>query len=109
MIVFITFWLLVIITLALASARRSAFERTAAEWALDASGLFVQGALIPALQITLGYALMNLIAPSAKGALALSPWLSFLLNFVAVDYLYYWNHRLLHTQRFWQTSKLFSP
>ena len=86
MIVFITFWLLVIITLALASARRSAFERTAAEWALDASGLFVQGALIPALQITLGYALMNLIAPSAKGALALSPWLSF-----------------LHTQRFWKT------
>jgi sterol desaturase/sphingolipid hydroxylase (fatty acid hydroxylase superfamily) len=103
MIVFITFWLLVIMTLVLASARRSAFGRTAAEWALDASGLFVQGALIPLLQITLGYGLMSLIAPSAKGALVLSPGLSFLLNFVAIDYLYYWNHRLLHTQRFWKT------
>jgi sterol desaturase/sphingolipid hydroxylase (fatty acid hydroxylase superfamily) len=102
MIVFITFWLLVIITLAFASARRSAFARTAAEWALDGSGLLVQGALIPALQIMLGYGLMSLIAPAAKGSMAMSPLLAFLLNFVAVDYLYYWNHRLLHTQRFWQ-------
>jgi sterol desaturase/sphingolipid hydroxylase (fatty acid hydroxylase superfamily) len=36
-------------------------------------------------------------------ALALAPGPAFLLNFVAVDYLYYWNHRLLHTQRFWTT------
>src|ERR1700742_2312622 len=102
-IVFITFWVLVIITLAFNSARRSAFARTAAEWALDASGLLVQGVLVPALQITLVYGLMSVIAPSAQGALSLSPVLAFLLNFVAVDYLFYWNHRLLHTQGFWRT------
>src|SRR5690606_34754067 len=27
--------------------------------------------------------------------------LAFLLNFIVVDYLYYWNHRLLHSQFFW--------
>ena len=103
MIVFITFWLLVIMTLGFSSARRSAFARTAAEWALDAAGLLVQGALVPALQITLVYGLMSVVAPSAKGRLIMPPPVAFLLNFVAVDYLYYWNHRLLHTQRFWET------
>jgi sterol desaturase/sphingolipid hydroxylase (fatty acid hydroxylase superfamily) len=103
MIVFITFWLLVIMTLALASARRAAFARTPAEWVLDAAGLLVQGAGVPALQITLAYGLMSVVAPSAKGQLAMSPLAAFLLNFVAVDYLYYWNHRLLHTPGFWKT------
>jgi sterol desaturase/sphingolipid hydroxylase (fatty acid hydroxylase superfamily) len=103
MIVFITFWLLVMMTLALASARRSAFARTAAEWALDAAGLLVQGGLVPVLQITLIYGLMSAVAPTAKGQLAMSPLPAFLLNFVAIDYLYYWNHRLLHSQKLWRT------
>ena len=28
------------------------------------------------------------------------------LNFVAVDYLYYWNHRLLHTRRLWPVHQV---
>jgi sterol desaturase/sphingolipid hydroxylase (fatty acid hydroxylase superfamily) len=103
MIVFITFWLLVMITLALASARRSAFARTAAEWALDLAGLLAQGVLVPALQMTMAYGLMSVMIPSAKGAITMPPLPAFLLNFVAVDYLYYWNHRLLHTRALWKT------
>src|SRR5689334_2062 len=103
MIVFVTFWLLVMTTLALASARRSAFARTAAEWALDLTGLLVQGVLVPVLQMTMAYGLMSVLAPAAKGSVTMSPVPAFLLNFVAVDYLYYWNHRLLHKPAFWKT------
>lgn len=101
MIVFVTFWLLVIMTLAVGAARRPALGRTLAEWTLDLTGLLVQGALIPWLQLALGYGLLHVIAPSLKGALVISPVPAFLLNFVVVDYLYYWNHRLLHAPGFW--------
>jgi sterol desaturase/sphingolipid hydroxylase (fatty acid hydroxylase superfamily) len=102
MIVFITFGLLAILTLAVASARQAALARTAAEWALDAAGLLVQGVGVPALQIALAYGLMGVVAPAARGRLAVSPAAAFLLNFAAVDYLYYWNHRLLHARRLWK-------
>jgi sterol desaturase/sphingolipid hydroxylase (fatty acid hydroxylase superfamily) len=102
MIVFISFWLLVALTFSLNSARASALRRNASDWTLDISGLLVQGFVIPALEVSLVYGLLNIIAPQAKGSLEI-PWVFvFLLNFVAVDYLYYWNHRLLHSKMFWK-------
>jgi sterol desaturase/sphingolipid hydroxylase (fatty acid hydroxylase superfamily) len=103
MIVLISFWLLASLTFLLQRERAAAMQRRPAEWTLDTLGLLVQGLAVPALQITLIYGLLNLIAPAAKASLDLSPLLAFLLNFVAVDYLYYWNHRALHTQAFWKT------
>jgi sterol desaturase/sphingolipid hydroxylase (fatty acid hydroxylase superfamily) len=36
----------------------------------------------------------------------LSPIFTFFLSFVAVDYLYYWNHRLLHSPFFWNVHQV---
>ncbi len=72
------------------------------DWLLDLSGLFVQGWLIPWLQVVGVVAALRAVVPSLEGALVLpfAPWLcGFLLSFVAVDYVYYWNHRLLHHPR----------
>jgi sterol desaturase/sphingolipid hydroxylase (fatty acid hydroxylase superfamily) len=103
MVVFISFWLLVTLTFSSSAARASALRRDAADWVLDISGLLVQGLAIPALEVSLVYGLLNVIAPQAKGSLELSWAMAFLLNFVVVDYLYYWNHRLLHSKTFWKT------
>lgn len=103
MIVFISFWLLAALTFSLDGERASALKRNVADWALDISGLLVQGLLIPALEVILVYGLLNIIAPQAKGSLEISWALGFLLNFIVVDYLYYWNHRLLHSKMFWKT------
>lgn len=67
------------------------------DWLLDSAGLFVQGMLIPLLQVTVIYQLYHHWLPKSQGDLHGSPILAFLFSFVAVDYLYYWNHRLLHS------------
>ncbi len=103
MLVFGAFIILATATLAVKESRRAAMRRNAADWTLDGLGLLVQGIGIPVLQTTLVYALFVLLLPQAKGLLDLHPTLAFLLNFVVVDYLYYWNHRLLHGRTFWQT------
>jgi sterol desaturase/sphingolipid hydroxylase (fatty acid hydroxylase superfamily) len=56
---------------------------------------------VPLLQAVAVYGLLGLAAPALKGSLDVSPVAAFLLNFVAVDYLYYWNHRLLHCDYLW--------
>lgn len=71
------------------------------EWIIDCSGLIIQGAIMPLLQTALGYGVLISLFPDAGGALVLPGTVAFLLNFVAVDYLYYWNHRYLHSRRLW--------
>lgn len=71
------------------------------DWVLDSCGLVVQGVIVPVLQLTLiHYVYQSLPFPAA--CLQLPAIAAFLLSFVVVDYLYYWNHRLLHSRRFWQ-------
>jgi sterol desaturase/sphingolipid hydroxylase (fatty acid hydroxylase superfamily) len=103
MIVFLTFILLVALTLAVKATRRAALARKAQDWVLDVAGLMVQGVMIPILQITLVYWLFSLLLLPAKGSLEVSPVIAFLLNFIVVDYFYYWNHRLLHGKTLWDT------
>jgi sterol desaturase/sphingolipid hydroxylase (fatty acid hydroxylase superfamily) len=46
------------------------------------------------------------IAPGAEGVLEVTGWFGFLLAFVAVDYLYYWNHRALHGRTLWPIHRV---
>jgi sterol desaturase/sphingolipid hydroxylase (fatty acid hydroxylase superfamily) len=101
MIVLITFLALVAITFLVRRSRQEALSRTTSDWLLDVLGLVVQGVVIPVLQIVLIYQALALAIPQAKGAIKLAWPAVFLLNFVAIDYLYYWNHRLLHRKALW--------
>ncbi|MEW6129971.1 MAG: sterol desaturase family protein [Acidobacteriota bacterium] len=103
MMVFATFLILAALTLLVGESRRSALSRKGEDWALDAAGLIIQGIVIPILQTTLIYGLFAMLLPQLKGTLDVHPALAFVLNFIGVDYLYYWNHRLLHSTTFWDT------
>jgi sterol desaturase/sphingolipid hydroxylase (fatty acid hydroxylase superfamily) len=69
---------------------------------LDASGLLAQGAAVPALSLGVLAAGLGAVAPGWRGCVALDWPASFLVNFVLVDYAYYWNHRLLHGRALWR-------
>lgn len=71
------------------------------DWLIDSIGLTIQGILIPSLQATVVYWLYQHLLPNHQGCLKLSPIPSFMLSFLVIDYLYYGNHRLLHTKIFW--------
>ncbi|MGJ3247170.1 MAG: sterol desaturase family protein [Elainellaceae cyanobacterium] len=71
------------------------------DWVLDGVGLWVQGILIPIVQIILIHSLWAYLLPSFGAQLTLGFIPAFLLSFVGVDYLYYWNHRLLHSRLCW--------
>ncbi len=72
------------------------FRRSRGEWLADGAGLLVQGVVVPFVETALVYAGLYRFFPQLRGAVAISPITAFALNFVLVDYLYYWNHRLLH-------------
>ncbi|MBD2292535.1 sterol desaturase family protein [Anabaena sphaerica FACHB-251] len=76
------------------------------DWLLDSIGLTIQGIFIPLLQATLVYGLYHHVLHNYQGYLKISLIPSFILSFVVIDYLYYWNHRLLHTKIFWQLHQV---
>ncbi len=101
LLVFGTFWGL-LLALAIGGRLLPAFrQRSLGEWGNDAINLFFQGTAIPFLQAVVVAGVLRWLFPHAAGSLVLPPVLAFLLVFVGVDYLYYWNHRLFHRPAFW--------
>src|ERR1700741_4301886 len=101
MIVFVTFLLLAALAFWPPSPRSRAGGRKPTDWALDGAGLVIQGVVVPALQSMVIFGSLSALVPELRGGLSLSPVSGFLLNFVLVDYLYYWNHRWLHGRSLW--------
>jgi sterol desaturase/sphingolipid hydroxylase (fatty acid hydroxylase superfamily) len=100
------FSLLLVACAARADFRAAAREKSRDDWIIDVMGLTVQGTLVPVLQVTAGVALLSWGLPEARGSVVLHPLAAFALNFVAVDYLYYWNHRLMHSDALWPIHRV---
>jgi sterol desaturase/sphingolipid hydroxylase (fatty acid hydroxylase superfamily) len=98
MILFLASGFSILVLITFFSPRTSHFlrEKNLQDWIIDSSNLFVQGTLIPLIQIYVLYKVMEVVAPNHKGSIDIPLAASFLMNFILVDYLYYWNHRILH-------------
>jgi sterol desaturase/sphingolipid hydroxylase (fatty acid hydroxylase superfamily) len=90
MFVFIAFVVLITLT-----AINDNLHSSREDWILDSIGLCFQGIFIPLLQIIIVYQ-CQYFDKSDRAILHLHPLVAFFVSFVLVDYLYYWNHRLLH-------------
>jgi sterol desaturase/sphingolipid hydroxylase (fatty acid hydroxylase superfamily) len=101
MAVFIAFAILMVLTVANKRQLATLRAKSREDWILDAVGLFFQGVIIPLLQIAVVYQLYKYFLPASSGCLNLPFFAAFFLSFVFVDYLYYWNHRLLHSRWLW--------
>lgn len=106
LVVFGSFWILIAISLPQASFRRALRARRVRDWILDGTGLLIQGALIPFLQATLLVGVLGWFLPQYQNRWNLHPAWGFLVNVVVFDWLYYWNHRLLHSPVFWTLHKV---
>jgi sterol desaturase/sphingolipid hydroxylase (fatty acid hydroxylase superfamily) len=103
-------WVLPLVTfvLLLIFERRSARVSNAASYALpdhalNLAGLALQGIAVPLAGYWIATEVLALHWPRAAGVLEIG-WLgALLLNFVLVDFLYYWQHRLFHrARRLWK-------
>jgi len=104
-ILFLIFSGLTILGLLNEEGRKATFARSHSEWIIDLVGLFIQGVFVPALPFVVVPAL-TLIFPVYQEKIAIPAMLQFLLSFVLIDYVYYWNHRLLHRRQLWSLHKL---
>lgn len=106
MLVFSTFFLLTVLTLRVSRIRARSFRRKTSEWGVDGFGLFFQGIGIPLLQGLVILFLFSRIFPGLRKSLMMPGIVAFSINFFLVDYLYYWNHRLLHHPILWSTHSV---
>lgn len=102
----VAFWALVLATFAPRARRTSLHQRGAREWWLDGLGLLIQGLLVPLVAAHLLAPLWRALWPALEGRLELPAVVSFGLCLLGVDYLYYWNHRLLHGARLWSLHRV---
>jgi sterol desaturase/sphingolipid hydroxylase (fatty acid hydroxylase superfamily) len=79
-----------------APARHQERAFTTRDWLLNLSGFAMQGLVIPLLGYYLATHLFPAWWPGLKGSLPLGFWGAFWLNFVGIDFLYYWQHRAFH-------------
>ncbi|MBT5093210.1 MAG: sterol desaturase family protein [Halobacteriovoraceae bacterium] len=86
--------------------RKKLLQKSKSNWILDILGLQIQGLVIPLLATVLLFQGLKKLFPAYHGIIELSSGLAFLLNFVVIDYLYYWNHRLMHKKRCWDLHKV---
>lgn len=100
------FWMLVLWHVRQTRLRASMFSRRIGEWVVDVTGLLIHGVVVPLVQMLLVAGVLSVLLPSARGSLHVHAGAAFVFNFIIVDYLYYWNHRLLHHPRLWRFHAL---
>jgi sterol desaturase/sphingolipid hydroxylase (fatty acid hydroxylase superfamily) len=104
--IFCTFWLLALLTILNPRLRTSALRRGRTQWLVDFMGLTLHGTIVPLFQTFVIFAALSFIFPQYKGSLKIPGIVAFVLNFVVVDYLYYWNHRIFHRSKLWRFHSL---
>jgi sterol desaturase/sphingolipid hydroxylase (fatty acid hydroxylase superfamily) len=67
-----------------------------ADHLLNLGGLAIQGIAVPLSGYLIAMHVLAVHWPQAAGMLEIGWFGAFLLNFVVVDFLYYWQHRLFH-------------
>lgn len=88
------------------SERAKVALRTRTDWLVDGSSLLTQGLIIPVCQTLFAENILKHFFPHLNGILNWGFWEGFVLNFIVVDYFYYWNHRVLHRKKFWLIHRL---
>mgnify|MGYP003685301783 CR=1 FL=1 len=99
---FLIFSLLILANYSIKSVRDESFSKTKSDWFIDLINLPIQGVLVPIIQFTLLFAAFDFILPTYRASVRLDLIWIFLINFVLVDYIYYWGHRFLHTKKMWK-------
>lgn len=105
-VVIFAFIALGIYNLARTNLRSKVLQRSKSDWWVDLAGLMSQGLLVPLIQASVFQILWRNLLPEFYQSIQVSMTTAFLIHFLLIDYLYYWNHRLLHTEGLWRFHKV---
>lgn len=101
----IAFLIFVSATILFPEQRKRMLARTRTDWVVDLASVVIHFFIAPALQVYVTYALLRSWAPGLRGVLPGTLGVSLLL-YALVDYAWYWNHRLFHTDTvFWNLHR----
>ncbi len=104
-ILFLTFSGLTLTGLLKEDGRRAFLGRGGDDWFLDLFGLFIQGVIVPAVPFLVAPLLASAF-PSFHQNIEMNALQQFIISFVLVDYMYYWNHRYFHTRKLWDLHRI---
>ena len=96
------FWIILLISIFVKKEIGLYRKKSLSNWLLDILGMFTQGLIIPLFQIYIFYEIMSIYIPDLKNSIYINPYLLFLINFIVIDYIYYWNHRIMHSDLLWR-------
>lgn len=91
-----TFLIFLFASLAVGAERGRLRSKSTTDWVVDSISLFMHFFAIPALQVLIVGGLLSWLAPQWRGTLPSGIGIS-LLIYIIVDYGWYWNHRILHS------------
>ncbi len=77
-------------------------KRNYTDWFIDLLGLFLQGVGIALIQTWFILKVFPALLPSYQSSVSIHPIIQFVISFILIDYIYYWNHRMLHSNFFWR-------
>lgn len=77
-------------------------KRTYSDWFIDFVGLLLQGLGIALIQTWFILKVFPALLPNYKSFISIHPIVQFVISFILIDYIYYWNHRMLHSRLFWR-------
>jgi len=93
----ITILVLCALTLLHPKMRAATLARRWDGWILDTTSLINHFILLPTLQVLIAFRLYSYLFPSMKGMIDFG-WVGSLGAYMAIDYTWYWNHRLFHAK-----------
>ncbi len=95
------FSLLILFTVLGRERRERIIKKSFDDWASDLINLFIQGTLVPVLQIYILLKALRFAVPNLESSWALGWAGAIFLNLIIVDYTYYFFHRSFHKDSLW--------
>ena len=80
--------------------------RVPAERLIDSFGLLLQAFFVPLVASLVAKFMWPSLFIINQADFQIPFWLQFILPLTIVDYLFYWNHRILHRRKFWWLHRL---
>lgn len=98
---FLIFSSLILFTVMTRERRERILKKSLDDWVCDVLNLWIQGIVVPIVQIYVIFKTLNYFIPSYSGSWNVGLIGAAALNLLVVDYVYYLTHKTLHRDTFW--------
>lgn len=91
------FFVFLILSLIVISERKKIGQKPILDWVVDVVSLLMHFSVLPALQVIIVFGLLKWSLPELENTIESGVFASVLV-YLIIDYLWYWNHRIMHSR-----------